>query len=89
MGGALAETYGRLLEDIWGGQTSYLAPREFKVSTDKVSLEWMDGIVPTGDDRSPRPSVLGLRPARLARAAGVPVGRTSRGFEPCEEETIR
>ena len=31
MGGALAETYGGLLEEIWGGKASYLAPRSFKV----------------------------------------------------------
>lgn len=30
MGGAIAETYGNLLEDIWSGHNSYLAPRQFK-----------------------------------------------------------
>ena len=35
MGGALAETYGNLLEEIWNGQNSYLAPRQFKLMIGK------------------------------------------------------
>ena len=31
MGGTLAEAYSDLLEEMWGGQTSCLAPRAFKV----------------------------------------------------------
>ena len=31
MGGALADTYGQLLEEMWSGSASYLAPRQFKV----------------------------------------------------------
>ena len=35
MKGALAETYGNLLEEIWSGQNSYLAPRQFKLMIGK------------------------------------------------------
>ena len=35
MGGALAETYGSLLEEMWCGQNSYLAPRQFKLMIGK------------------------------------------------------
>lgn len=31
MGGAIAESYGALLEDIWCGKYSVAAPRAFKV----------------------------------------------------------
>ncbi len=31
MGGAIAEAYGGLLEDIWSGKCSVAAPRQFKV----------------------------------------------------------
>ncbi len=31
MGGAIAEAYGALLEDIWSGKCSVAAPRQFKV----------------------------------------------------------
>ena len=30
MGGVIAETYGSLLEEMWSGQNSYIAPRQFK-----------------------------------------------------------
>ena len=33
--GALAETYGELLEEIWSGQNSYLAPRQLKMMIGK------------------------------------------------------
>lgn len=32
MGGAIAEAYGALLDDIWSGKTSCVAPRHFKVT---------------------------------------------------------
>ena len=35
MGGALAETYGGLLEEMWSGQNTYLAPRQFKLMIGK------------------------------------------------------
>ena len=31
MGGAIAEAYGALLDDIWSGKASCVAPRHFKV----------------------------------------------------------
>ena len=31
MGGALAETYGLLLEEIWSGQNTCVAPHQFKL----------------------------------------------------------
>ena len=35
MKGALAETYGELLEKIWRGHNSYLAPQQFKMMIEK------------------------------------------------------
>ena len=35
MGGALADTYGQLLEEIWSGSASNLAPRQFKVGKEE------------------------------------------------------
>lgn len=32
MGGAIAEAYGALLDDIWSGKASCVAPRQFKVT---------------------------------------------------------
>ena len=32
MGGAIAEAYGALLEDMWLGKFNCVAPRQFKVS---------------------------------------------------------
>ena len=34
MGGAIAEAYGTLLDEIWEGSVSITAPRHFKVSLD-------------------------------------------------------
>jgi len=31
MGGAIAESYGALLEEVWSGKCSCVAPRHFKV----------------------------------------------------------
>ena len=31
MGGAIAESYGSLLEEVWSGKCSCVAPRHFKV----------------------------------------------------------
>ena len=31
MGGAIAEAYGALLEEMWSGKCSSVAPRQFKV----------------------------------------------------------
>jgi len=31
MGGAIAQAYGALLDEIWGGKVSVTAPRHFKV----------------------------------------------------------
>ena len=31
MGGAIAEAYGALLEDMWSGKCNCVAPRQFKV----------------------------------------------------------
>lgn len=33
MGGAIAEAYGALLEDMWSGKFNCVAPRQFKVRT--------------------------------------------------------
>ena len=35
MKGALAKSYGDLLENMWSGDNSYLAPRQFKMMIDK------------------------------------------------------
>ncbi len=37
MGGAIAEAYGALLEDMWTGKCNCVAPRQFKVV--KMSLK--------------------------------------------------
>ena len=38
MGGAIAEAYGALLEDMWSGKVGCVAPRQFKVRSE-VSLD--------------------------------------------------
>jgi len=40
MGGAIAEAYGALLEDMWSGKVACVAPRQFKVRGQR-SATWI------------------------------------------------
>ncbi|XP_064399096.1 ubiquitin carboxyl-terminal hydrolase 4-like [Halichondria panicea] len=41
MGGAIAEAYGALLEDIWSGKCSVAAPRQFKTSVGRYAPQFV------------------------------------------------
>ena len=85
MGGALADTYGHLLEEMWSGSASYLAPRQFKVGKEESSLSRSVGhvhecffhIARADHDRPPCPAILRLSAARQPGAGSFPSGRSS------------